>query len=130
MTPTSRRWVRDAEGLNAAAWPVEPEHFLTPVELFFTRSHAAFPRVDAATWRLDVTGQVDRPASYSLEELTGAFPRREVTATLVCAGLRRDEFLALGPLPGELPWGPEPASTGRWGEEFVPPKSGAVRAWP
>ena len=52
--------------------------------------------------------------SFSLEELLRAFPRREVTATLVCAGLRRAEFLSLGPLPGELPWGPEPASNGRW----------------
>ena len=43
-----------------------------------------------------------------------AFPLQQVTATLVCAGLRRDEFLALGPLPGELPWGLEPISTGRW----------------
>ena len=108
MTPTSRRLVRDAEGLNAAAWPVEPDHFVTPVELFFTRSHAAFPRIDAATGRLDVTGLVDRPASYSLDELTGAFPRREVTATLVCAGLRRDEFLALGPLPFWNAWRQHP----------------------
>ncbi|MFL5401341.1 MAG: molybdopterin-dependent oxidoreductase, partial [Gemmatimonadales bacterium] len=29
-------------------------------------------------------------------------------------GLRRNEFLSLGPLPGELPWGPEPVSTGHW----------------
>lgn len=114
MTTSSRRLVRDADGLNAAAWPIEAEHFVTPVDLFFTRSHALFPRIEAATWRLEIDGLVDRPASYSLDELAGIFPRREVTATLVCAGLRRDEFLSLGPLPGELPWGPEPASTGRW----------------
>ena len=57
---------------------------------------------------------VERPRQFSLEELLGTFPRREVAATLACAGLRRDEFLAFGPLPGELPWGPEPVSTGRW----------------
>jgi sulfite oxidase len=28
--------------------------------------------------------------------------------------MRRAEFCALGPLPGELPWGPDAASTGRW----------------
>jgi sulfite oxidase len=111
---SSQRLIRDADGLNTAVWPVMPDQFITPAELFFTRSHGTIPLIDAATWRLEVGGLVDRPASYSFEELLRAFPRREVTATLVCAGLRRAEFLSLGPLPGELPWGPEPASTGRW----------------
>jgi sulfite oxidase len=113
MTPTSHRLVHDPEGLNTAVWPVGTDHLVTPVDRFFTRSHALTPEIDPATWRLEVGGLVDHPRSFSLEEL-GAFPRREVTATLVCAGLRRDEFLTLGPLPGELPWGPEAVSTGRW----------------
>lgn len=108
------RLVRDAEGLNTAIWPVRPDRLLTPVDQFFTRSHAPIPRIDPGGWRLEVDGLVDRPRSFSLEELRGAFPRRSVTATLVCAGLRRDEFLSLGPLPSELPWGPEPVSTGEW----------------
>jgi sulfite oxidase len=41
-------------------------------------------------------------------------PRREVAATLVCAGLRRSELLQVAPLPGELPWGPEAASHAHW----------------
>jgi sulfite oxidase len=61
-----------------------------------------------------VEGLVTRKAQYSLRDLSDAFPQRHVTATMVCAGLRREEFLSLGPLPGELPWGPEPISTGRW----------------
>jgi sulfite oxidase len=84
------------------------------VERFFTRSHAPAPTIDEGSWRLEVDGLVDRPGRFSLEELRRTFPRREVTATLVCAGLRRDEFLSLGPLPSELPWGPEPVGTGRW----------------
>jgi sulfite oxidase len=114
MSTSSRRVVRDAEGLNVAAWPMQPEHVITPAELFFTRSHAPFPRIDVANWRLDIGGLVERQTRFSFPQLMGSFPTREVTATLVCAGLRRDEFLSLGPLPGELPWGPEPASTGRW----------------
>lgn len=109
-----QRLIRDAAGLNTAVWPVMPDQFITPAEHFFTRSHGTIPRIDAAAWRLEVGGLVDRPMSCSLEELLRAFPRREVTATLVCAGLRRAEFLSLGPLPGELPWGPEPASNARW----------------
>jgi sulfite oxidase len=108
------RRVRDAEGLNTACWPIPAEDFVTPTERFFTRSHAPFPRVDPAAWRLEVSGMIERPRVFSLGELLGTFPRREVTATLVCAGLRRDEYLAFGPLPGELPWGSDPVSTGRW----------------
>ena len=113
MNATTPRLIHDPDGLNTAAWPVGTDHLVTPVDLFFTRSHAPVPEIDPATWRLEVGGLVDHPKTFSLEEL-GAFPRHEVTATLVCAGLRRDEFLTLGPLPGELPWGPEPVSTGRW----------------
>jgi sulfite oxidase len=109
-----RRLVHDAEGLNTGVWPIRPDSLVTPVDRFFTRSHAPVPRIDPTEWRLEVDGLVDRPRSLSLEELRGAFPRRSVTATLVCAGLRRDEFLSLGPLPGELPWGPEAISTGEW----------------
>jgi sulfite oxidase len=113
MTPPIQRLVHDADGLNTAAWPVGPD-FVTPLDAFFTRSHAPIPRIDPKTWRLEVGGLTARPTSFSLDELLRAFPRRQLTATLVCAGLRRDEFLDLGPLPGELPWGPEPASTGKW----------------
>jgi sulfite oxidase len=111
---TSLRLIRDPEGLNTASWPVHPDHFITPTEHFFTRSHASVPTIDPATWRLNVEGLVDRPAAWTLDELGARFSRRQVAATMICAGLRRDEFLSVGPLPGELPWGPEPASTGRW----------------
>lgn len=115
MMPRHRRLVHDSEGLNTGSWPVvAADHFITPTEQFFTRSHAAVPTIDPADWRLEVGGLVAEPRSFSLEELTRTFPRRDVTATLVCAGLRRAELLAAGPLPSELPWGPEPVSTGHW----------------
>jgi sulfite oxidase len=87
---------------------------ITPVDQFLTRSHAAYPIIDPSTWRLHVQGLVERPLELSLAELGAVFPTRRVTATLVCAGMRRNEFLSLGPLTGELPWGPEAASTGLW----------------
>jgi sulfite oxidase len=115
MESPRRRIVHDSLGLNTGEWPATTaEHFVTPVEQFFTRSHAPVPAIDPATWRLEVGGLVHRPIRYSLQDLTAAFPEQRVTATLVCAGLRRAEFLATGPLPGELPWGPEPVSTGEW----------------
>jgi sulfite oxidase len=114
MSSSPHRLVHDPEGLNTAVWPMCPDGLVTPVEAFFTRSHAPTPAIDPATWRLEIDGLVDRPRTFSLAELEAAWPRREVAATLMCAGLRRDEFLTIGPLPGELPWGPEPVSTGRW----------------
>ena len=113
MTTTNHRLIHDPEGLNTAPWPIRQDDLLTSTDCFFTRSHAPTPAVDPASWRLEVDGLVERPLRVSLGDLA-ALPRREVPATLVCAGLRRDEFLSLGPLPGELAWGPEPISTGRW----------------
>lgn len=105
----------DAEGLNGGAPPAtQAGRLFTPPRSLFTRSHAPAPAIDPAAWRLSVTGLVDRPTRFSLADLEHSFPIRDVAATMVCAGLRRREFLALGPLPGELPWGTEPAGTSRW----------------
>jgi sulfite oxidase len=113
MLSPCRRLVHDPDGLNTGCWPIPAEYFVTPSALFFTRSHAPTPNIDPATWRLEVSGLVERPRSFTLDQLLD-FPERHEAATLVCAGLRRDEFLPIGPLPGELPWGPEAASTGMW----------------
>ena len=87
---------------------------ITPASLFFTRSHGLVPRVDAGTWRLEVRGMVERPLHLTLELLQRNFTRRTVAATLVCAGLRREELLAVHPIPGELPWDLEPIGTGQF----------------
>lgn len=106
----------DAEGLNGGV-PAEElaGRPITPPAMLFTRSHAASPRIEVAGWQVQVSGLVDRPGSYTVAELGQRFRRREVVATMICAGLRRDEFLRLGPLPGELPWSAEPIGTSRWG---------------
>ncbi len=114
MTTADDRLYRGTDGLNSGARRAGLDAGqVTPVERFFTRSHATPPTIDLAHWRLVVDGMVERPQSLSFVELQ-ELPRREVVSTLLCAGLRRDELLSVAPLPGELPWGPEPASTGRW----------------
>src|SRR5690349_12850342 len=99
MPHPSPRTCYDPDGLNTGSWP-GPAHgqVVTASDRFFTRSHAPVPVLDAGRWQLEIGGLVERPLSLSLAALTEAFPRRELTATLVCAGMRRDEFSALGPL--------------------------------
>ncbi|HEY3935597.1 MAG TPA: sulfite oxidase [Gemmatimonadales bacterium] len=114
MSEASGRVAFDQEGFNSAAWP-DPVAIdgITSTDRFFSRSHAAVPQIDPVTWRLEVGGMVEHPRRYSLAEI-GAMSRHTVTATLVCAGMRRAELLTVAPLPGELPWGAEPAATGKW----------------
>lgn len=116
LVKDSRMVPRDADGLNSGP-PLEllGQHPITPAALFFTRSHAAPPVVDPATYRLKVHGLVRHTLEMSLSELVERFPAVTRTATLVCAGLRRDELIATRPIPGELPWSSDPISTGTWG---------------
>jgi DMSO/TMAO reductase YedYZ molybdopterin-dependent catalytic subunit len=67
---------------------------ITPNEAFFVRYHV-FPvplEVDLATWRLRVTGRVDRPLELSLDDLRTKFPRAAVTAVNQCSGNSRGRF--------------------------------------
>ena len=88
-------------------------NFITPNELFFVRNHGGVPAVDRSSYRLVVDGLVESPLSLSLADL-GRLPRATVTATLQCAGNRRQEMMAHKPIPDELPWGTEAVSNAEW----------------
>lgn len=90
------------------------ETALTPNDLFFVRNHAPAPAIDPAAYRLTVSGLVHRSLTFSLAELRAQFPAQRVTATLQCAGNRRQELLPYGEIPGELLWGEEAISTAVW----------------
>lgn len=90
------------------------EHVLTPNDVFYSRNHGPIPDLAPARWRLTVDGRVDRPLTLSLADLKERFPRREVVATLQCAGNRRLGLLTVRDIPGETPWGPGATSTARW----------------
>jgi len=61
------------------------DSWITPNDKFFSIAHYNRPQIDAATWRLDVSGQIGKPQSLSLDQLK-ALPRHEVTFTLECSG--------------------------------------------
>ncbi len=72
---------------------------ITPSDQFFTTQHYGHPDIDTATYRLQVSGLVDRTLSLSLAELR-AMPSRELVFGFECSGNR-------GPVNGL-------SSNGRW----------------
>lgn len=60
--------------------------WLTPVPHFFVRNHMHEPStVGAADWKLNITGEVDKPLTLTLADLH-KLPSHAVTNTLECAG--------------------------------------------
>jgi DMSO/TMAO reductase YedYZ molybdopterin-dependent catalytic subunit len=60
----------------------------TPKDQFFTTQHYGHPVVDPATFRLKVSGSVDRPKSFSLDELKG-MGNTDMVVGFECSGNRR-----------------------------------------
>lgn len=78
-TPTPDRRLLDVRTIDRA---------LTPRDKFFTTQHYGHPELDPATFRLSVSGLVDRPASLSLDDLK-RMKSVEVVNGFECSGNRR-----------------------------------------
>jgi len=87
---------------------------ITPNEAFFVRYHLmSIPTtVDLSTWRLKVTGLVDRPLGLSMDDLKTKFPKAAVTAVAQCAGNSRGRF-SPRVLGGQ--WGDGAMGNAEWG---------------
>jgi DMSO/TMAO reductase YedYZ molybdopterin-dependent catalytic subunit len=86
-------------------------HPITPAGLHYLLIHYDIPTVDPESFRLEITGAVDRPLTLSLEDLR----RRERLAepiTFECAGNGR---ALLEPRPVSQPWLTEAVGTAEWG---------------
>jgi DMSO/TMAO reductase YedYZ molybdopterin-dependent catalytic subunit len=59
--------------------------WITPKENFFSVSHYGAGKIDLATWRLEISGLVNKPKSFSLDEIK-ARRRKKIVATLECSG--------------------------------------------
>lgn len=108
--------IRSSEPFNGGPAPGHVRNtFITPVGQFFVRAHAVdVPQVEVGTFSLDVGGLVRSPLNLSLDQLRSKFKTQRLVATMQCAGNRRDQLMAIAPVPGEVPWGAEAISNGEW----------------
>jgi DMSO/TMAO reductase YedYZ molybdopterin-dependent catalytic subunit len=81
-----------------------------PNARFYVRNHFQAPTIDAATWRLEVTGLVERPVALSLRELS-RMPSETRVVTLECAGNGRHW---IDPPVGGEAWKLGAVSTAEW----------------
>lgn len=63
------------------------DSWITPTEHLFRVGHYGIPEVDGASWRLEVGGMVDRPMTFTLDQIRSR-PSQDVTMLLECAGNR------------------------------------------
>ena len=66
----------------------ELSSWVTPTEDFFAVGHYGYPEVDASSYRLQITGLVERPLTLTLGELK-ARPRVEPNTVFECSGNSR-----------------------------------------
>jgi DMSO/TMAO reductase YedYZ molybdopterin-dependent catalytic subunit len=63
----------------------EFDSLLTPTDEFFLVGHYGFPEIDAQSWALNISGEVQKPLTLTLDQIK-ARPRQEVVYTLECSG--------------------------------------------
>lgn len=136
VLPAGKRLiVRTPQPLNAEPAPENlVTNYITPLESFYIRSHGAIPKVDAGSFRLSIEGLVDKALQFSVAELVERFPAQRTTATLTCAGNRRNEFV--GPKIAGVAWAGGAIGNAHWGGvsltdllRHVGVRAGAKHVW-
>jgi DMSO/TMAO reductase YedYZ molybdopterin-dependent catalytic subunit len=79
LTPTADRRIIDIRHIDG---------FYTPKDVFPTTQHYGHPEIDPATFRLKVSGMVEKPLSLSLDELK-KMRSTDVVFGFECSGNRR-----------------------------------------
>ncbi len=102
--------VRQQEPVNLESPFSALSEFITPTKQFFIRNHFSVPTLNAATWRLKVTGSVERELDLSYDDLR-RFPTKTLTATLECAGNGR---AFLQPATKGVPWETGAVGNAEW----------------
>jgi DMSO/TMAO reductase YedYZ molybdopterin-dependent catalytic subunit len=66
--------------------------FVTPENNYFVVAHYGVPKIDLATWKLEIRGRVANPRSYTLDDLKKR-GRAEQTCAFECGGNRATAIL-------------------------------------
>ena len=75
----------DGSGLRVAQDLRNLTSWTTPVDDFFAGAHYGYPELNASTYRLGLTGLVQRPLTLTLDQLKSR-PRVERTTVFECSG--------------------------------------------
>ena len=92
-------------------------HPITPAGLHYLLIHYDIPAIDPDSFRLEITGAVDKPLTFTLSDLR-AQPRISQPITFECAGNGR---ALLEPRPVSQPWLTEAVGTAEWGGTALAP---------
>lgn len=90
------------------------QSWVTPTKHFYVRSHAPNPQIDASSFKLKIEGLVRNPIEISLAELQSRLTQKTATATLTCAGNRRNEYNKVKDVGG-VPWMAGAIGNATWG---------------
>lgn len=85
-------------------------HDVTPLGAHYLLTHYDIPAADLDTWRLEVTGLVERPLSLTVHDVRSR-TAVDRTVTMECAGNGRARLL---PRPVSQPWLHEAVGTMTW----------------
>ncbi|KAF9438802.1 hypothetical protein BGZ76_004401 [Entomortierella beljakovae] len=97
---------------------------VTPIDIFFKRNHGPVPDISLDEHRMYIGVQKDKPSSneqspnitweeLSMHDIMNRWPKATVTATIQCAGNRRDGLAAVKDVKGVI-WKSGAVSTGSW----------------
>ncbi len=78
----------------------------------YVRNHGAVPKLAWDTHSITVTGMVDKPMTFSMDDLVNKFENVNLLCTLVCAGNRRKEQNMVKKTKG-FNWGASGTGTGQ-----------------
>lgn len=105
-----RRITLSKEPLNLEMPFASVDRLITPTALHYVRNHYPIPKLDAASYRLEVSGAVGKRLSLSLAELK-KLKAATRTVTLECAGNGRS---FIRPAQKGVQWGLGGVSTAEW----------------
>ncbi|MEW6689770.1 MAG: sulfite oxidase [Pseudomonadota bacterium] len=111
--PIVGRFAREELALAArnAGMPLEALRYdLTPTGLHYCLIHFDIPATDAAAWKLEIGGLVEKPLALAPGDLR-RMPAKTLRVTLECAGNGRGQ---IAPRYPSVPWLEEGVSTAEW----------------